>query len=224
MNEHNEERPITDFVKIPRSIHPPDPEPEPNPPSTSTIHPNTTPIAPPTQPGIIPQVRPISNWPGVVGIIALILGILSLISSLWVVFATIFFSFFKDYASTFNQQIYNSSSQIVMNISLYTVKIAVAVLLLFVGAKILQRNHNAPKLAIRYSCLQMIVALITVVLTIMMQYQLMQNSQTYYPPPWVSGQMLFVGVVVTFFSSIAFPVFLLLWFNRNKIQQETKQW
>jgi len=189
------------------------------------------PAAPPTTPGFIPQVRPNSTWPGMIGIIALVIGIVALIFNLWGIVGPVFFRRFVINSTPINQQLLNGST-VAMSISIAAGKSAMAIFLLFVGARFLQRHPRSRVLAIRYSLLQIMVTIVATIFAIMIQYPLMQKAAssmntggTAVLPSGAMTQPVFIfGVVVGFFMSCAFPIFLLIWFNRQTIQREVTNW
>ena len=189
------------------------------------------PAAPPTTPGFIPQVRPNSTWPGMIGIIALVIGILALIFNLWGIVGQVFFRRFVINSTPINPQLLNGST-VAMNISIAAMKSAMAVFLVVVGARLLQRHPRSRTLTIRYSLLQIMVAIVATIFAIVIQYPLMQKAASSMntggtaalPSGAVTQPMFIFGVVVGFFMSSALPIFLLIWFNRQTIQREVTNW
>lgn len=195
------------------------------------------PPVPPMAPGPIPQAQPTSRWPKVIGIIAIVLGSLGALGGCLGMFGPMFTNMMKDMIE--NQP---GSGQVTAQFAVMeewatwivvqkVCELAVGVALILAGAGVLKRRAWAPKAAISWAAVKMLLVIGTstiAYLQMQTQFDRMFDDPNLQglPPGFSSFGSVFtvIGVGLTAIWGWALPVFMLIWFSRSKIKAETAQW
>lgn len=188
--------------------------------------PHPQPLAPPTQPGaIVAPPRP-SNWPTVVGTIAIVFGCLGILQGVLGALSPLTTPFIEPFM--LKGQAESLQAWLPWTVSLSLAAAAVAILLLIGGLKLVKRNPAAPGLLRLWAILKLPVALfMTIVQSLAQkdQFAAIQGSTTAIP----IGSAFFdvVGVVGIVFAVAWYgtlPVFMLIWFARKNTRAEVAGW
>ena len=184
------------------------------------------PLAPPTQPGaIVAPPRP-SNWPNVIGIIAIVLGAGGILLGVWGAAAPLLMRWFS--WAMIQGQAESLQAWLPWTASSSLTAAAVAVLLLLGGLKLVKRNPAAPGLLRLWAVLKLPVAVFVTVVQILVQkdqFEAIQGSTGAMPlGPAFFDLMAVIGVVVPLVWFGALPVFLLIWFARKKSKAVVAGW
>ena len=188
--------------------------------------PDPQPLAPPTHPGAIAApVRP-SNWPTVIGIIAIVLGAGGILVGLWGAAAPLLMRWFS--WAMIQGQAESLQAWLPWTVSSSLAAAAVAILLLVGGLKLVKRNPAAPRLLRLWAILKLLVAVFMTIVGILVQndqFEAIQGSTGAMPlGPGFFDLMAGIGVVLSVVWYGALPVFMLIWFARKKSKAEVAGW
>ncbi len=188
--------------------------------------PESTPLAPPTQPGAIAAPARPSNWPTVIGIIAIVLGAGGILGGVWGAAAPVLMGWFS--WAMVPGQAESLQAWLPWTISTSLVSAAVAILLLLGGIKLVKRSPAAPGLLRTWAILKLPLAVVLTIVGIMVQkeqFEVVQGSTTAIPMGSAFFDIMAVfGVVFSVFWYGALPVFILIWFARKKARAEVAGW
>ncbi|MBL4702586.1 MAG: hypothetical protein JKX85_15165 [Phycisphaeraceae bacterium] len=192
---------------------------------------NSTQQSPPTQQAF--DLEPAkSTWPTVIGILSMVLGGFGAMGGLWQTVGP----FMMGALGQLVPQDDAKAQQALAAMEQWQIPLAViglaslvlAVFLLVAGSKLLGRKFQCVTLYKRWAIAKMIVALPAVGIATMSQMQQMQNMVDQgQAPAAFSGMMnvvLVFMVVLGLAFAWAFPIFILFWFNRQKIHDEVGTW
>ncbi len=188
--------------------------------------PHPQPLAPPTQPGaIVAPPRP-SNWPNVIGIIAIVLGAGGILGGVWGAASPWLMSSLS--WAMLPGQAESLQAWLPWTVSSSLAAAAVAILLLLGGIKLVKRNPAAPGLLRVWAILKLPMAVCLTIVGIIVQreqFDVVQGSTTAMPMGSAFFDALTVfGVVVSVVWYGALPVFMLIWFARKKSKAEVAGW
>ncbi len=191
------------------------------------------PAAPPTAPGELAYARggTPSNWPTVIGIIAIVLGILGILGGLWGMVAPFVIGAFSSVlpsgadAGTVNQ-IQGWRWWLVGNSLAAT---GIAVVLLRAGIGLAKRRPWARTTALTWAWLRICLVLAVSAVSAIMQHSVMTSLAQQDPTIAGMGSAFATGMgLLTLCVSVlwgwAFPVFMLIWLYRRKIRAEMAGW
>ena len=192
------------------------------------------PSVPPMAPGPIPQVRPTSRWPTVIGIIAIVLGSLGALGGGVGMFGPMFTGMIKEFvedqpgtAATV-VQFEVTAEWATWNIVQSICGLAVGVVLILAGVGLLKRRGWGPKATISWAVLKMLLVIgasvggygqAKTLIDRMVDDPNMQGL-----PQGALSIGIVIGVGLNAVWGWALPVFMLIWFSRSKIKAETAQW
>jgi hypothetical protein len=177
-----------------------------------------------------PFHREPSNWPSVLGVIAIIFGVLAILGGLWGMVSPLFVRVFKDLmpreaAAPFDQ-IQSWGAWMVLNGAVMT---TLAGLLLTVGIGLMRRKAWS----IPWARVWAVAKMVFVVSQIALQYQIQREQfETMFqadpgstgPPPGFMQLLLAVGFFIGLLWGWALPVFTLVWLGRRKIREDVTSW
>ncbi|MFO0832342.1 MAG: hypothetical protein U0637_10960 [Phycisphaerales bacterium] len=112
-------------------------------------------------------------------------------------------------------------------------QLVAAGVLLFAGVLVLRRRRSGAGLHLGYAGVRALSVVVYSVINYLYMQDIMagvtaQSSAGGGPPAaMMSGMMSFFGVVGVFFGlawGLAYPVFVLIWFNRGAVRRETAAW
>lgn len=190
--------------------------------------PESTPLAPPIQPGTIAAPARLSNWPSVVGTIAIVLGAGGILLNVWTGLAPLLIRWFQPFMLPGQVQAMND--WLTWTLATTLVAAALAVLLFIGGIRLVRRSQSAPGILRVWAVLRMLgglFATIVAALAQQAQFQAIQSSSSAVALPMGSSLghlMLFLGLAFGLAWAWAMPVFVLVWFARGKIKSDVAGW
>lgn len=188
--------------------------------------PESTPLAPPTQPGAIAAPARPSNWPTVIGTLAIVFGCLGCLQGVLGALSPFTTALLKPFM--LKGQAESLQAWLPWTVSSSLAAAAVAVLLLLGGLKLVKRNPAAPGLLRFWAILKLPVAVfMTIVQSLAQkdQFAAIQGSTT--AMPMGTGFFDLMGAIGVVFSVVwygSLPVFMLIWFARKKARAEVAGW
>lgn len=179
------------------------------------------PPAPPTVPGPVPQQKTQSSWPVVLGTIAVVLATLSVLAILIAVVTPMLTS---NYGEMFGEDFADQMRGLTLVGAV--VSACVAVLLLAGGISLLRRRRRSIATIKIWAALKIIVTFVGTMygLTHQPDYAAMNTQTPGGPPVGLMQTFSTVGAVLGILWGCALPVFMLLWFRRSRIKEETAGW
>lgn len=202
--------------------------------------PSSPPSAPYGEQGMPPQTptaypyaplpRP-SSWPTVIGVISIVWGSFGLLGGCCSVGMTIFWEPYVEFISSIvppNQQQqqqemleqFGPDNPLMM--VLMIISLALAILLIVSGIRVTRRRVSGVRLSKTYAYLYIPVVIASGLLTLSLQ-----TSMSTGPSP-ISEEFEAAITVASALAGVLFgcawPVFLLIWFSRSSIKEETAGW
>lgn len=187
-------------------------------------------FAPPTDPGEISTPQRPSNWPTVIGIIAIVFGALGILGGLWNAAAV----FMVDTMASMMPPGQADTFEVMREWRVWTVVFGLmaavlAVLLLAAGIGLLQRKRGSVQLSRTWAVLKMLFVVGNSVFGYLVQQgtlaALAQQDPNFGKLP---GQFIgVIGVFTIVFIIIwgwALPVFMLIWLSRKKVKADVSRW
>ncbi len=198
------------------------------------------PDSPPTAPGaMVSRLAPAAPaWVAVLGILSIVFGVLGALGKCWGMATPLFFAVMERFfASMPEDEVPEGFGQSFSMMGAYAWPIAgvsllktiVACLLVAVGIGLLKQRAWAPVWAIRYAVLDMVLTLGEGTLGALAQVAQMEAMQAADPTAFgpIGGWTTLIaygsvglGVLV----SLVWPVFLIVWFTRRRVREQTSTW
>lgn len=188
--------------------------------------PESTPLAPPTQPGAIATPAARSSWPTVIGTIAIIFGSLGSLQGVLGALSPLTTAFFTPFMPKGQAEILQQST--VWTVASSIAGLVIAVLLLVGGIRIMGRQRRAVFLLRGWAVAKILFTLVATVVgyqAAQLQLEAMQNDPN--TAVWGGTSLRTFGTVGLVFGVAllcALPVFMLVWFSRSKIKNEVAGW
>jgi len=190
------------------------------------IIPSAQPVAPPTLPGAIAAPRRPSNWPAVIGTIAIVFGCLGCLQGVLGALSPLMTAFLAPFMVEEQAEIMQQSA--VWNVTSSVVGLMIAVLLFVGGIRITRKRRRAVSLLKGWAIAKILFTLIATIVgyqSAQLQMEAVQND----PNVAFLGAGFFkmfgvVGMILGLLWMCALPVFVLVWFSRRKIKSETESW
>lgn len=185
--------------------------------------------APPTVPGALIAPKRPSAWPGVIGTIAIVLGSLATFGALSQVAAPLIMDWVTsimpaEQRSQVEAMGKYGTEQIVLGL----LGIAIAILLIVGGAKLLRRRRSAATILRIWAVLKVLNSTAGSVVGLLLQLEqfraLPQQGQAPAGMMDLMRSFAFVMLGISLLWLWAFPAFLLAWFARRKVRDEMKGW
>ena len=188
--------------------------------------PESTPLAPPTQPGPIATPVARSSWATVIGTIAIVFGSLGSLQGVLGILSPLTTAFFRPFMFAGQAEAIEQST--VWNVGSGVAGLVIAVLLLVGGIRIVGRHRGAVVVLRGWAVAKILFILITTVVG----YQLVQSQmEAFQNNPNLAGPgapvFKTVGAIGMVFGVVflcSLPVFVLIWFSRSKIKDEVAGW
>jgi hypothetical protein len=182
-------------------------------------------VSPPMQPGIPMMAAPQSKWPTVIGIIAIIwaaFGLLGGVCGLGGMFMA------RSMPTNFPGAPGMSMGVSPMMLPGFFIGLILKACLLALGIGLLKRRFWAPQWVRIWAVVEMLGSVIGLVLGYLAQQHQFaamarQPGMQQMPPAFFEGMAVFsvgCGLLVAW----ALPVFMLIWFSRDKIKEEVATW
>lgn len=184
---------------------------------------------PPTQAGGAVQFAQQPSWHIPIGIICIILGGLGVLGGCFgVIGAPLMSAFEEELASSGIAHEFGYAEEMTpLTMAMSVVALLVALMLLFVGIGIVQRRKSVVSSARAWAVIKMVL----VVANVLVQYTLMgdqMDAMVADANALISGstfRIIFIaGSVVGVAWGWALPIFLLVWFSRDKIRAQVADW
>jgi len=160
-------------------------------------------------------------WPTVVGIISLCLAGLG---SLMTIVGQIFQAFAADFQPPQQRDMLANMPDWhqAYQWSIALIGIAIYVMLAIGGVMLLKRRRVGRTLHVAYALVGIVLAIVgTVVGLILVDYMQFDGPEEMQTITKVTSMG---GIIIGLFISLAYPVFLLIWFARPKVKAETRLW
>lgn len=178
---------------------------------------------PPTSRVLVPPPVALSKWPTVIGVVAIVYSGLMLVCG----GGGAVMSRFALSHQQIQAQLFETGSLYKMSYAVWMLSWAASILLLIAGIGLTMRRRWSVSVARIWAVAAAIMALLGAVLgyanadTVM--NQMAQSSRTAMPAGAMSAFAL-IGVLISLLFHLALPVFLLIWFAREKIKAEAAGW
>ncbi len=190
------------------------------------VIPSAQPVAPPTQPGTIAAPQRPANWPTVIGTIAIVFGCLGSLQGVLGALSPLTTSLFSPFMIKGQAEVIQQTA--VWNVASSLVGLVIAVLLLIGGIRITRKQLRAVLLLQCWAIAKILFALVATVVgyrSAQLQLEVVQND----PNVANFGAGFFsvfgaIGMIIGALWLCALPVFILVWFSRNKIKCEVAGW
>ena len=200
------------------------------------ILPSAQPVAPPIQPGTITSPQRPTNWPKVVGTMAIVLGSGGILVGLWTA-ASPFAMRLIEWALKLSQpsavvdrQVAVMEAGLPWTVASSLIATAIATLLLLGGIRLNKRKRSSMRLLKFWAVAKIPLVVIVTIAGVLMQelqFEVMGQSPGLTSMPF-GGVFFDVMIVVSFVFGLgwgwALPVFLLIWLSREKIKNEVAGW
>lgn len=189
----------------------------------------TQPAIRPTQPGPMVRAKPASNWPTVIGIIAMVFGGLGILGGAWGVVGTLMPGLFNFGVGQQAEMFEVMRQWATWNLMMAVIMAAVAAILLASGIKLLKRRPEAPRWCGTWAKIKIVLVIVTSIAGYMCQQEMFeamgkaQGPGQAAPATFMKAAGLF-GFVFGLLWGWALPVFMLIWFGQKKIKTETADW
>ena len=200
------------------------------------IIPSAQPVAPPTQPGALATPKRPTNWPMVIGTIAIVCGSGGILVGLWTAAAPLVIRLFESAigqgqpAAVFHMQVDAMQPWHPWTVASSLVATAIASLLLIGGIRLTKRRRSTMRLLKLWAVMKIPFVVITTIAALLMQerqFEIMSQPSSGIATPF-GGEfvsvMIVVGLVFGLAWGWALPVFLLIWLRRGKIKDEVAGW
>jgi len=185
---------------------------------------------PPVVPGAVAARQGPSSWPIPIGVIAIVLGSLGALGGLSGVLSPLYIKFMKSAMPPGQASAMDITERwMAYTVTAAAVSMILAIVLLVAGIGIVRRQAWSCGLVKTWACLKIVLVLFTGVMQGVIQKESFAVIQQ---QPMLGGpvsQTCLVGVfigaaAVTLLWGWALPVFMLIWFRRRTIQEETASW
>ena len=197
---------------------------------SSQVVPPTRPLTPPVHRG--PQaVRP-SQWPGVIGTISMVLGCLAVLGGCFgVVFGPIFAVIAKKLPDEAAEAIAPMGEMMVWMVLSGVATTLIGAMLAVGGWGLIKRRRWCRSVCMTWAVLKMLLVIASSVMSFFifreqMEMVMEQGGNAGLPPFFTSLMRASgaFGVLIGILWGWAFPVFILIWFSRQKIRTEAAGW
>lgn len=191
------------------------------------------PAVPPTEIGYATPPTPPSAWPTVIGIIAIVFGVGGSLLGIFGLLSPIINKAIAQNMPTSQQTMLDSMAPpplwAIVN-SLIT--LGLAVLLLVAGITLMRRVASGRGLCRTWAVLKILLVTVNAVIGYFMATQMadamtqmqQQNPAMQGAPAGFMQGMAGIGVCVGLVWGWALPIFMLIWFSRARIKEETASW
>lgn len=188
-------------------------------------------IVPPTRPGVMPGISRPPVWPTVLGVICAVAGGLGAVGAVGQLLAPLFLGMVRDtLGDTGAEELMGMvEKHAVHSMVLYGFGLVLAVVLLIGGVLVAKRRAGGVTLLLWWSLARVPWTVGLLWLTFLTQREQMKfmMAQQGAPVPQFKAIMTGVNVGTLVFVAIwsmALPVFLIVWFRREKIAAQIKEW
>ena len=189
--------------------------------------PPSTDHAPPTAPGALNQGVQ-SSWPTVVGILSVVFGSMGTLAGFCgglgsLFMGTMMSTFAKGNAQT---QSMVDGMKAIMPYQLISCALTFipGVILLISGIGTLRRRRWARRVSMLWVVVRLVLGGIGVFVGLRTQQVMQQHMGSMPSPSWASIFQGPAGMVIGLVWVSAYPIFILIWFNRAAIKKETATW
>ncbi len=186
-------------------------------------------MTPPTYPQPFVREAAPSSWPKVIGIIAIVLGSVAALFGLLGMFAPALTEALSKNMPPEQQRLMEVTKQYSTALTLVSlISAVIGTVLLVAGIGLLKRLRRGVKLAIVWSIAKIAYELAYAGLNYRIQIQtwdaMKDDPNLSTVGGGMAGGLAWVTAVATLLFGCAFPIFMLIWFSRRKIKEETASW
>jgi len=186
-------------------------------------------LAPPTDPGELAVPGRLSTWPTVIGVLAIVFGSLATLGGLCGVLGPLVMPGLLQGTGSGAEQMAAAGKWQVWSIVMNVISMALSILLLVAGIKLSSRRASAATLCTLWAKLKILAVIGFCVLFFFIQRdQLAVTLKGSAGSPGVGEQVVtiaaFGSTVVYLLWGVALPVFMLIWFSRQRIREEVATW
>lgn len=200
-------------------------------PEPTTMEPVAPPVAPPVHPGrYAPAPRP-PVWPVVIGVISIVFGAVGILGGLGGLMGPLFMGFARAGPPEAQAGLAGIRQWLPWMIVSTLLNGAVAALLLAGGIGLVSRRPWSPRALVAWAIVRIPMVVFAGAVGYLVQdanFQAMQQQQSSTPaPPMPAGLMQGIvagGVIFGILWGWAFPGFVLVWFSRPRIREQTGAW
>lgn len=192
--------------------------------------------APPTTPGDMQPLPPPESWPTVIGVLGIIFGALGVLGAGCGAIAPAFMGAFEVMApegeegEQFRTQLESSMPYPALQVGTNLIELALSVVLIVGSVQLLRRKSKAASILRGYAVgdlISNVLVMLTGILVSRAQTEAMMSTQTDEAAQAVGGFMQAFGVggaIIGFVLTAIWPVFLLVWFGRQKVKESMARW
>ena len=200
------------------------------------VIPSAQPVAPPIKPGALATPQRPTNWPMVIGTIAIVFGSGGVLIGLWGTAAPLGMRFFEwameqsQPSPIVDRQVAVMQAWLPWTMVSSLLATAIAILVLLGGIRLTKRKRLSMRLLKFWAVVKIPVVVIGAIAEVFMQerlFEIMSQSPGSTSMPFGGGfldLMMVIGLVFTLAWGWALPIFLLIWLSRGKIKNEVAGW
>jgi hypothetical protein len=178
--------------------------------------------APPTQAGPLYRPQPGAGWPTVIGVIGIVFGAGALLMTV----AGVAFSLMMRNAPNAPPMPQFSGRWLPWTIIMILITCGLAVLLLIAGIGIAKRLAWGPRIARVWAVFKILLVIASTIVGFQTQQAaIAAMKQNTGPAPMLNFRVLMeIGICFGLLWGWALPVFMLIWFARRSIKEQTSKW
>jgi hypothetical protein len=206
---------------------------------TSSMSAPTTMSTPPTMPGPIAPYPATGGWPKIIGILSIVFGGLGVLQHACYTLSSFSSSLITSLMPTgqaegemFKKLMEKNATPLMISGVLYIILTGLSVLLIVAGVKTLSRSASGATFHKLWAIGKIIVSVIMMFPAYIMmqnQFELMREmgatgGGAALPGAGFFGAIGIFGVIFGLLFACAYPVFLLIWFNRFAVKSQVATW
>ena len=180
-------------------------------------------MAPPTQPGLTPRPPRTSGWPNVVGTIAIVFGALGTLGGAWAIVAPVFVERMTSLVPGQEASMAAMKKWAAWSLVSALVTLATATILLAGGIGLVKRA----RWGVIATRIWVFVKIALVATSAGLGYAMQQDTLRAMPQqgfPMSGESLTIVGLAFSVLWGWTLPVFMLIWFSRERIRNEVAGW
>lgn len=191
------------------------------------VVPPPLPVAPPTVQGEVVKMRIEPVWPTVIGIISIIFGVGGVLVSIYGALMFLIFDSVMGMGAQPEEMTHAVEKYVVWSSVSSALGIPIAALLLTGGILLLKKRPIAPTLLVWWSILRIFNGLMQAAIAALMQsaqFEAIGSSGAGAPMAGMGQIIAIVTLILSAGWASALPVFMLIWFSREKVRAVVASW
>ena len=192
------------------------------------IIPSAQPVTPPTQPGAIAAPVKRSAWATVIGVLAIVLGGGGFFTGASGAISSLMFARYMSFMPEQEASMEVMQDWQMWNVASSLLTSGLGVLLLIGGISLVMKRSRARKIIATWALTKIVAVVFTTILTAKMQEQMFAAiQQDPNMAPMGGSFYTAIGVFGLAFGLLwgwAFPIFVLIWFRRKRIESDVAGW